>query len=62
VRIVSERQRAGSRRDLSRFLRGRQLDRNPLRRPVDRAETIMLTLLLVAFLVGAPLATLASGA
>lgn len=44
-----------------RFLRGRRFDRNPLRRPADRAETIMLALLLVAFLVGAPLAALAAG-
>ena len=45
-----------------RFLRGRRFDRNPLRRAADRAETIVLALLLVAFLVGAPLAALASGA
>jgi len=44
-----------------RFVRGRRFDRNPLRRPADRAETIVLALLLVAFLVGAPLAALASG-
>ncbi len=44
-----------------RFVRGRRFDRNPLRRPADRAETIVLVLLLVAFLVGAPLAALASG-
>ena len=44
-----------------RFVRGRRFDRNPLRRPVDRAETIVLALLLVAFLVSAPLAALASG-
>jgi hypothetical protein len=47
---------------MSRFARGRRLDRNPLRRASDRAETVVLTLLLVAFLVGAPLAALASGA
>ena len=46
----------------SRFVRGRRFDRNPLRRSADRAETIVLALLLVAFLVGAPLAALASGA
>ncbi len=45
----------------ARFLRGRQFDRNPLRRSADRAETIMLAVLLVAFLVGAPLAALAAG-
>ena len=44
-----------------RFVRGRRFDRNPLRRPADRAETIVLAVLLVAFLVGAPLAALASG-
>jgi hypothetical protein len=44
-----------------RFVRGRRFDRNPLRRPADRAETIVLALLLVAFLVGAPPAALASG-
>jgi hypothetical protein len=44
-----------------RFVRGRRFDRNPLRRPADRAETIVLALLLVAFLVGAPLAAFASG-
>ena len=44
-----------------RFVRGRRFDRNPLRRPADRAETIVLALLLVAFLIGAPLAALASG-
>lgn len=47
---------------MSRFARGRRLDRNPLRRTSDRAETVALTLLVVAFLVGAPLAALASGA
>jgi nitrate reductase gamma subunit len=45
-----------------RLVRGRRLDRNPLRRASDRAETLVLTLLVLAFLVGAPLAALASGA
>jgi len=45
-----------------RFVRGRRFDRNPLRRSADRAETIVLALLLAALLVGAPLAALASGA
>jgi len=45
-----------------RLLRGRRLDRNPLRRASDRAETLLLIALLVAFLVGAPLAALAAGA
>jgi len=44
-----------------RFVRGRRLDRNPLRRPADRVETIAAALLLMALLVGAPLAALASG-
>lgn len=44
-----------------RFVRGRRFDRNPLRRPADRAETFVLALPLVAFLVGAPLAALSSG-
>jgi hypothetical protein len=46
----------------ARFVRGRRLDRNPLRRPADRAETLALILLVAAFLVVAPLAALASGA
>lgn len=45
----------------ARFVRGRRLDRNPLRRPADRAETLVLILLVTAFLVLAPLAALASG-
>lgn len=45
-----------------RLVRGRRLDHNPLRRSADRAETIVLALLLVTFLVGAPLAALAAGA
>ena len=35
---------------LARLLRGRRLDRNPLRRGSDRAETIMLGALLAGFL------------
>ena len=46
---------------LSRLLRGRRLDRNPLRRGSDRAETAMIGALLAAFLVGAPLAAHAAG-
>jgi len=45
----------------SRFVRGRRFDRNPLRRPADRAETIVLALLFVAFLVGARGASSPSG-
>jgi hypothetical protein len=47
---------------IGRVVRGRRFDRNPVRRPSDRAETVVLVLLAVAFLVGAPLAALASGA
>jgi hypothetical protein len=46
---------------LGRLLRGRRPDRNPLRRGSDRAETAMLGVLLVAFLVGAPFAAHAAG-
>ena len=42
----------GARR-LGRWLRGRRIDRNPLRRGSDRAQTAMLGLLLAAFLAGA---------
>ena len=45
-----------------RFVRGMRFDRNPLRRASDRAETVVLILLAVLFLVGAPLAALAAGA
>ena len=46
---------------LGRFLRGRRLDRNPLRRATDRVETVVLALLVAAFLIGAPFAALAMG-
>jgi len=46
---------------LSRLLRGRRPDRNPLRRGSDRAETAMLGVLLAAFLAGAPFAAHAAG-
>jgi hypothetical protein len=39
-----------------------RFDRNPLRRASDRAETVVLILLAVVFLVGAPLSALAAGA
>ena len=45
-----------------RFVRGMRFDRNPLRRASDRAETVVLILLAVLFLVGAPLSALAAGA
>jgi hypothetical protein len=46
---------------LGRLLRGRRIDRNPLRRGSDRAETAVVGLLLAAFLAGAPLAAHAAG-
>ena len=46
---------------LSRVLRGRRLDRNPLRRGCDRAETVVLGVLLAAFLAGAPFTAQAAG-
>ncbi|HEY6312751.1 MAG TPA: hypothetical protein VIY52_18380 [Streptosporangiaceae bacterium] len=46
---------------LSRLLRGRRLDRNPLRPGSDRAETAILGVLLAAFLAGAPFAAHAAG-
>ena len=47
---------------LARLLRGRRLDRNPLRRRSDRAETIVLGALLAGFLAAAPFAAHAAGA
>jgi hypothetical protein len=46
---------------ISRLVRGRRFDSNPLRRPSDRAETWILAGLLAVFLVGAPFAALAGG-
>ncbi len=46
---------------LCRLLRGLRLDRNPLRRGSDRAETVVLGVLLVAFLASAPFAARAAG-
>ena len=46
---------------LARLLRGRRLDRNPLRRGSDRAETIVLGVLLAGFLGAAPFAAHAAG-
>jgi len=39
-----------------------RFDRNPLRRGTDRVETVVLILLAVLFLAGAPLSALAAGA
>jgi hypothetical protein len=46
---------------LARWLRGWRPDRNPLRRRSDRAETVILGLLLAAFLAGAPFAAHVAG-
>jgi len=46
---------------LGRLARMLRLDRNPLRRGSDRAETAMLAVLLAAFLAGAPFAAHAAG-
>lgn len=45
---------------LGRFVRGRRPDRNPLRRPSDRAETAVLAVLVIAFLAAAPFVAQAS--
>ena len=46
---------------VARFMRGRRLDDNPLRRRSDRAETMILAGLFVALLLGGPFAMLAGG-
>jgi len=46
---------------LGRLARGLRLDRNPLRRRSDRAETAMLGALVAVFLAGAPFAAHAAG-
>jgi hypothetical protein len=53
--------KAGASR-LGRFVRLWRFDHNPLRRATDRLETAVLALLVAGFLVGAPVATLATGA
>jgi len=45
----------------ARLLRGWRLDRNPLRRGSDRAETVVLGALLAVFLAAAPFAAHAAG-
>jgi hypothetical protein len=47
---------------LGMFVRRWRFDRNPLRRATDRAETMVLAVLVAAFLIGAPAAALATGA
>jgi hypothetical protein len=44
-----------------RAVRGLRPDRNPLRRATDRVEAIIVGVLVVAFLAGAPLAAVAAG-
>jgi len=44
-----------------RLVRERRFDRNPLRRTSDRAETLVLILVMAAFVAGAPFAALAAG-
>jgi hypothetical protein len=44
-----------------RIVRARGFDRNPLRRLTDRVETVVVTVLVVAFLAVAPLAALLAG-
>jgi hypothetical protein len=56
------RQREPGSTPVGRFLRGRRLDDNPLRRAYDRAETLVLIVLATVFLVAAPLVATASGA
>jgi hypothetical protein len=46
---------------LVRLLRGRRFDRNALRRGSDRAETVVLGVLLAAFLAGTPFAAHIAG-
>ena len=46
---------------MGRFIRGRRLDENPLRRRSDRAETAILAGVLVALLAGGPFAVQAGG-
>lgn len=47
---------------LGRLARGMRIDRNPLRRTTDRVETVVLALLVAAFLIGTPFAVLVTGA
>jgi|tagenome__1003787_1003787.scaffolds.fasta_scaffold20930726_3 hypothetical protein len=59
---MDSRQRQPRMTSVGRFARGRRPDRNPLRRPSDLIETIMLAVLVVTFLVAAPFAAWQSGA
>lgn len=46
---------------LVRLARGLRLDRNPLRRGTDRAETAIIAALLAVFLISAPFAAVSAG-
>ena len=45
---------------MSRVIRGARLDRNPLRRGIDRVESLLLAVLFIALAVGAPFAVRAA--
>ena len=53
--------RTGRPRGLTRLARGLGLDRNPLRRAIDRAEAWIRVGLLAVFLIAGPMAALAAG-
>ncbi len=59
---MSSRRREPGVSRLGRFVRARRLDRNPLRRPSDRAESVVLAVLVIAFIAAAPFTALACGA
>ncbi len=59
---MGRRQRTPRTTRAGRLVRRWRLDRNPLRRAADRVETIVLALLVVAFLAGAPFAAAFSSA
>lgn len=58
---MEDRQRKPRGSWLGRLVRGHRLDRNPLRRRSDRAETVILTVFALGFAAGAPFAALTSG-
>ena len=57
--MKSLRERQGG--QIRRLVRGRWFDRNPLRRPSDRAETVIYAVVLAGLLAGAPFAARAGG-
>lgn len=60
--IMSARKPGPGATRLGRLVRRWRFDHNPLRRATDRAETVVLAVLVAAFLVGTPFAALATGA